>query len=106
MARPPGRSASLIDVALSPHRQAMADHQYGYFFWQYDYATKCGAVSGWYMAGNGGNAIVVLKDLNAAVVVERSNYNTPGMHQQTVDLLEKYVLPAFPCAGKAAKTAG
>ncbi len=94
-----------IDVALNPHRQALADHQYGYFFWQYDYTTKCGAVSGWYMAGNGGNAIVVLKDLNAAVVVERSNYNTRGMHQQTVDLLEKYVLPAFPCTGKTVRTA-
>jgi CubicO group peptidase (beta-lactamase class C family) len=87
-----------IDVALSAHRQANSDHKYGYFFWQYDYTTKCGKVSGWYMAGNGGNAIVVLRDLNAAVVVERSNYNTHGMHQQTVDLLEKYVLPAFPCS--------
>jgi len=93
-----------VDVALSPHRQALPDHPYGYFFWNYAYTTKCGKVSGWYMAGNGGNAIVVLKDLNAAVVVERSNYNTHGMHQQTVDLLEKYVLPAFPCAPDRTKT--
>jgi hypothetical protein len=49
------------------------------------------------MAGNGGNAIVVLMELGAAVVVTRENYNTHGMHQQTVDLLEHFVLPALPC---------
>jgi hypothetical protein len=49
------------------------------------------------MAGNGGNAIVVLKDLHAAVVVTRQNYNAHGMHQQTVDLLEHFVLPMLPC---------
>jgi CubicO group peptidase (beta-lactamase class C family) len=86
-----------VASALSAHRKANADQGYGYLFWQRTYATKCGPVSGWYMAGNGGNAIVVLKDLHAAVVVTRQNYNTHGMHQQTVDLLEKYVLPALPC---------
>ena len=49
------------------------------------------------MAGNGGNAIVMLRDLRAAIVVTRTNYNTRGMHQQTIDLLERYVLPVFPC---------
>jgi hypothetical protein len=50
------------------------------------------------MAGNGGNAIVVLRDIKTAVIVTRSNYNTRGMHQQTIALLEKYVLPSLPCA--------
>jgi hypothetical protein len=49
------------------------------------------------MAGNGGNAIVVLRDIHAAVVVARANYNTKGMHQQTQALLESYVLPALMC---------
>jgi hypothetical protein len=30
-------------------------------------------------------------------VVTRTNYNSRGMHQQTTDLLERYVLPALPC---------
>lgn len=87
-----------VAAALSTHRVSYPPQTYGYFFWHRDYASACGAVSGWYMAGNGGNAIVVLKDLHAAIVVARANYNTHGMHQQTVDLIEKYVLPAFPCA--------
>jgi hypothetical protein len=49
------------------------------------------------MAGNGGNAIVILKELGAAVVVIRENYNAHGMHQQSVDLLEHFMLPALPC---------
>jgi CubicO group peptidase (beta-lactamase class C family) len=89
--------AAWVDAALSAHRVSYAPQTYGYFFWHRDYASACGPVSGWYMAGNGGNAIVVLKALHAAVVVARANYNTHGMHQQAVDLMEKYVLPAFPC---------
>jgi len=56
------------------------------------------------MAGNGGNAIVVLKNLNAAVVIERSTYNWHGMQQQTVDLMEKYILPSFPRGRHRTKT--
>jgi CubicO group peptidase (beta-lactamase class C family) len=89
--------ASWVRMAMTAHRQANPEQEYGYLFWQRNYATRCGAVSGWYMAGNGGNAILVLKDLGAAIVVTRQNYNTHGMHQQTVDLLERYVLPALPC---------
>jgi CubicO group peptidase (beta-lactamase class C family) len=90
-------SPDWIRAAMTAHRQANPQQGYGYLFWQRVYATPCGARTGWYMAGNGGNAIVVLKELDAAVVVTRENYNTHGMHQQTVDLLERYVLPALPC---------
>ncbi|MGO9932691.1 MAG: serine hydrolase domain-containing protein [Steroidobacteraceae bacterium] len=88
---------SWIRAAMTAHRRANAEQGYGYLFWQRTYTSKCGAISGWYMAGNGGNAVVVLKDLGAAIVISRRNYNTRGMHQQTVDLLERYVLAALPC---------
>jgi CubicO group peptidase (beta-lactamase class C family) len=86
--------------ALSVHRHAFGDQDYGYLFWRRDYASRCGKTSGWYMAGNGGNAIVVLADLGAVVVVTRESYNTRGMHQQTTRLIEEHVLPAFPCAAR------
>jgi CubicO group peptidase (beta-lactamase class C family) len=86
-----------IDSALSVHRKAYPDANYGYLFWQRDYATPCGRRSGWNMAGNGGNTVVLLRDLRTAIVVTRTNYNSRGMHQQTTDLLERYVLPALPC---------
>jgi len=86
-----------VRAALTARVKANAEQDYGYLFWQRTYATKCGPVSCWYMAGNGGNAMLVLKDFGAAIVVSRRNYNTHGMHQQTVDLLQQYVLPALPC---------
>jgi CubicO group peptidase (beta-lactamase class C family) len=86
-----------IDSAFTARRHAYPGQDYGYFFWERHYKSACGPIDGWYMAGNGGNAIVMLRQLNAAVVVTRENYNTHGMHQQTIDLIERYILPAFPC---------
>jgi CubicO group peptidase (beta-lactamase class C family) len=90
--------SSWVTAAMTAHRRANPEQDYGYLFWQRSYATKCRAISGWCMSGNGGNAIVAVKDLDAAIVVTRINYNKHNMHQQTVDLLEHYVLPAIPCA--------
>jgi hypothetical protein len=50
------------------------------------------------MSGNGGNAIVMVPDLHAVVVVTRVNYNSKGMHQQTIQLLEDYVFRSLACA--------
>lgn len=86
-----------VSSALTVHRKVNDSQDYGYLFWRRDYTTMCGKFSGWYMAGNGGNAILIFKELNAAVVVTRANYNTKGMHQQTVRLLEQYVLPELAC---------
>ena len=87
--------ASFIADMTRAHRTAYGDHGYGYFYWQYNYRAPCGPVSGWYMAGNGGNAIVSFKSLDAAAVIARQNYSTRGMHAQTQALIEAYVLPAL-----------
>jgi CubicO group peptidase (beta-lactamase class C family) len=89
-----------LDATFTVRRPAYAGLDYGYLFWRRVYHTACGDVTGWQMAGNGGNAIVVLRDIHAAVVVARVNYNAKGMHQQTQTMLETYVLPALMC-GKA-----
>ena len=90
-----------IDQAFTAHRPAYSGLQYGYLFWQHDYKTPCGTTPGWYMAGNGGNAIVMLRQLDAAVVIARANYNTHGMHDQTTALMEKYVLPSMTCGTRS-----
>ena len=70
---------------------------YGYLFWQRDYATPCGRTSGWYMSGNGGNHVVILRDLDAVAVVTSVSYNTKGMHEKTTRLLETQAFPALSC---------
>ncbi len=92
--------AEWIHRSLSVQRHAYPGQDYGYLFWRRDYRTPCGTTSGWYMAGNGGNAILTLADLDAVVVVTRTNFNQRGMHQQTQALLENNILPAIECTGR------
>jgi CubicO group peptidase (beta-lactamase class C family) len=90
--------ASWIDAMLTIHRASRPDQNYGYFIFEGAYRTTCGPVRAWYMAGNGGSQILILRNLRAAIVVTRTNFNVRGTSLQTVDLLEKYVLPSLPCA--------
>jgi CubicO group peptidase (beta-lactamase class C family) len=87
-----------IDAALTIRRNSRPDQNYGYFVFEGNYKTACGPHPAWYMAGTGGSQILMLRDLRTAIVVTRTAYHTHGASFQTVDLLEKYVLPALPCA--------
>lgn len=92
--------AAFVRAATTVHRDAFPGQDYGYLFWHRVYKAPCASASadGWFMGGNGGNAIVVLPSLDAVVVITRTNYNTKGMHQQTIKLLEEQILPALACA--------
>jgi CubicO group peptidase (beta-lactamase class C family) len=89
---------SWIDAALTIRRASRPDQNYGYFIFQGTYLTACGMLPVWYMAGNGGSQILILRDLRVAVVVTRAAYNVRGTSQQTAEMLERYILPALPCA--------
>jgi len=91
---------AFVRAAMTVHRDALPGQDYGYLFWHRVYKTSCGSQEGWFMSGNGGNAIVVLPALDAIVVVTRSSYDTRGMHQQTVKLIEEQILPTLACAKK------
>jgi CubicO group peptidase (beta-lactamase class C family) len=90
--------AAFIQAATTVQRDAFPGQDYGYLFWHRIYKTSCGEHSGWLMGGNGGNAIVMVPDLDAVIVVTRENYNTKGMHQQTTKLIEDQILPPLACA--------
>jgi CubicO group peptidase (beta-lactamase class C family) len=86
-----------IDAALTIRRASRPDQNYGYFIFEGNYKTACGPHPVWYMAGNGGSQILILRDVHAAIVVTRQAYNVHGSSFQTADLLERYVLPSLPC---------
>jgi CubicO group peptidase (beta-lactamase class C family) len=90
--------AAWIDAMLTVRRKSGPNQSYGYFIFEGDYRTRCGVGPVWYMAGNGGSQILVLRDLRTAIVITRTNFNVLGTSLQTADLLEKYVLPSLPCA--------
>jgi CubicO group peptidase (beta-lactamase class C family) len=89
---------SWIEAALTMRRDSRPGQHYGYFIFEEDYPTACGTLPVWYMAGNGGSQILMLRDLNAAIVITRTAYNVRGSSAQTADMLKKYLLPALPCA--------
>ena len=96
-------SAEWIDEMLYPHVSANADQNYGYQWWHRNFACGDDTVSGWYMAGNGGNKIVVIAELDLTLVITATLYSTNGMHQQTTDIVEDYLLQERPgCSGHLA----
>ena len=89
-----------IDAALTPRRAAYPGTRYGYLFWRQEYRTACGTTSAWSMLGNGGNAILVFQELGTAVVIARTNYNAPRMHEETEAMLLRHIVPSLLCGAK------
>jgi CubicO group peptidase (beta-lactamase class C family) len=92
--------SSWIDEMLTVRRASGPDQNYGYFIFEGRYNTPCGPINAWYMAGNGGSQILILRELHTAIVLTRQNYNVAGTARRSVELLEKYVLPQFTCGAK------
>lgn len=91
-------SPGYVRAATTVRRQASPGQDYGYLFWHRVYHASCATAEGWFMTGNGGNAVIMFPSLDAVVVITRTAYNTRGMHQQTVKLVEDAILPALACA--------
>jgi CubicO group peptidase (beta-lactamase class C family) len=66
---------------------------YGFYFWHLDFPVGGSAESGWFMAGNGGNIVVIFPALKAVAVVTRTDYNGRGTAGQTIGLMSRFVLP-------------
>ena len=90
-------AASWIKAALTIRRASRPNQNYGYFIFEGDYRTSCGVLPVWYMAGTGGNQILLLPKFAAVVVVTRSAYKVRGAAAQTGEMLEKYILASLPC---------
>ncbi|MEO6279737.1 serine hydrolase [Roseateles sp.] len=91
-----------VDSLLRVRRTTPFGMDYGELFWRRDFELHCGRFSGWMMAGNGGNLMVMLPSLGAVVALTRTHYNQRGMHQQswafTTALLERHACPSVPKA--------
>lgn len=87
---------SWIDDMLRVHVKANDEQDYGYQWWRRDFACGGRSISGWYMSGNGGNKVVIFADVDLTVVVTATLYGTDGMHQQSTDIIEDFVLSGLP----------
>jgi CubicO group peptidase (beta-lactamase class C family) len=97
------RGAQLVPDAWVRRMQTVTNvvddkSSYGLLYGQREYSSACGKVNGWYMSGNGGNAVVTTPLQSLTVVVTRTHFNHGDMHAQTVELIEKHVLAALACS--------
>ncbi len=83
--------AGWVRASTQPRARIDDTTEYGYLWWLKSFAGH----PAFFMSGNGGNKVVVLPDLDAAVVITSTNYGTRGMHEQTEALLVEHVVPAL-----------
>lgn len=88
-------SKNWVTASTQPHVSVDDDTEYGYLWWLRRFKSGRRTYSAFYMAGNGGNKICVLPELELAVVITSTNYNTIGMHEQTDRLLSEFILASI-----------
>jgi CubicO group peptidase (beta-lactamase class C family) len=84
---------SWVKSSTAPHAQIDEQTNYGYLWWLKDFKAGERSWSAYFMSGNGGNKVTVFPQLDMAIVITSTNYNTKGMHEQTERLLTDYILP-------------
>lgn len=67
---------------------------YGYLFWNKSFMVSNKPYEAFYCAGNGGNYILVFKDLPLVIVITATAYGQPYAHPQITKMLSDYILPA------------
>lgn len=81
-------SAAWVRTSTTPHAQIDATTNYGYLWWLKSFGPAGQAHAAFFMSGNGGNKVVVIPDLDLALVITSTNYNARGMHEQTEKILD------------------
>ncbi|MGA7694997.1 MAG: serine hydrolase [Candidatus Sulfotelmatobacter sp.] len=83
-----------VHTSTQPHARIDDDTEYGYLWWLKSFKSGGKSYPAFFMSGNGGNKVAVFPELDLAVVITSTNYNTRGMHEQTEKLLTDYILAA------------
>jgi CubicO group peptidase (beta-lactamase class C family) len=83
-----------VRSSTQPHARIDDETEYGYLWWLKAFKAGGKGYPAFFMSGNGGNKVLAFPELDLAVVITSTNYNTHGMHEQTEKLLTDYVLAA------------
>ena len=66
---------------------------YGHLMWNYDFPYKQSSINCWFMAGNGGNIVLIAKEIDTVIVITRENYNSSSMANETIQMVSNYLIP-------------
>ena len=83
-----------LKKATSAKAQPWEGMQYGYLFWLKPFGDNA-KYAAYAMAGNGGQKILALPNLNATVVITTTNYNNRNAHNYTDELMNIFVVPVL-----------
>lgn len=67
---------------------------YGYLFWNKSFTVNNRSYEAFYCAGNGGNYILIFKELPLVVVITATAYGQPYAHTQVAKMVSRFILPA------------
>ena len=81
-----------VSSSIRPHARIDDNTEYGYLWWLKTFKSANGQFPAFFMTGNGGNKVIGIPSLDAAIVITSTNYNTKGMHEQTDRILSDHIL--------------
>jgi len=87
-------SEAWVKASSAPHAKIDDSTDYGYLWWLKSFGSDARKFAAYFMSGNGGNKVAVIPELDMAVVITSSNYNTRGMHEQTEQILDRVLSAA------------
>lgn len=67
---------------------------YGYLFWNKIYRVNGKEYEAYYCSGNGGNKILIFKDIDLVVVITATAYGSAYAHRQADRIVTEFILPA------------
>lgn len=68
--------------------------QYGYLWWIIEYPYKGRTVRAYFAAGNGGQIVMGIPDLDLVIAFYGGNYNDPSLFIPQNVYVPEYILPA------------
>ena len=57
------------------------------------FAQTNDSINCWFMAGNGGNIILISKEIDTVIVITRENFNSSNMAMETIQIVSNYLIP-------------
>ena len=67
---------------------------YGYLFWRKVYKVGNKNFESYQSSGNGGNKIIIFKEIPVVIVLTAKAYNKPYSHSQVDKIVQEYLLPS------------
>ncbi len=86
-----------INKTLTPYHAlpGRPGEYYGYLFWQKTFAVNDRNFVVDYCSGNGGNYVMIFRDLPLVVVITATAYGQPYAHPQVHRMLTEFLIPAI-----------